>query len=265
MFSVRRGLRRFGVVVVAFGLDPRKMLRGIIFVPFFVRDLVVFLFEYARVDRKGSVAVVPVLSDRFSNSGIARGHYFHQDLWAARHVFARSPARHVDVGSRIDGFIAHLLCFRAVEVLDIRRLDSAISGLTFRQADMMNPPAELIEYADSVSCLHALEHFGLGRYGDPLDFSGWVKGLAALSKLLKNGGFLYLSVPVGSPCIEFNAQRIFSPSEIVDVARNHGLSLEEFSYVDDDGEFRQNGSMNAAEKLDYGCGCYVFRKLESLG
>jgi hypothetical protein len=125
---------------------------------------------------------------------------------------------------------------------------------------MMNPPGELIECADSVSSLHALEHFGLGRYGDPLDLGGWEKGLASLSRLLRKDGYLYLSVPVGLPCIEFNAQRIFAPSEIVEAARVLGLSLEEFSYVDDDGNFHANGSLSAAEKFDFGCGCYVFRK-----
>lgn len=258
-------VRRLGTAVISAGWDPRKTWAAVRAVPRYFSGLIKIFLQVRHSGTQLKIRLVPTLSDLYASSGTAKGHYFNQDLWAARHVFARAPIRHVDVGSRIDGFIAHLLCFRAVEVLDIRGLDSAVSGLTFRQADMMNPPVELIEYADSVSCLHALEHFGLGRYGDPLDLSGWIKGLAAISRLLKSGGCLYLSVPVGSPCIEFNAQRIFAPSEIVDVARNHGLNLEEFSYVDDDGEFHQNGSMNAAAQLDFGCGCYVFRKLESPG
>jgi hypothetical protein len=32
-------------------------------------------------------------------------------------------------------------------------------------------------YCDSLSCLHALEHFGLGRYGDPIDPRGHEKGI----------------------------------------------------------------------------------------
>src|SRR5258708_35341646 len=47
---------------------------------------------------------------------------FHQDLWAARMVFEQRPSRHVDVGSRIDGFVAHVLPFMLVTVVDIRPL-----------------------------------------------------------------------------------------------------------------------------------------------
>ena len=41
-------------------------------------------------------------------------------------------------------------------------------GVVFRQADLMNPVSLPITagegYCDSLSCLHAIEHFGLGRY-----------------------------------------------------------------------------------------------------
>src|SRR6516165_5825430 len=66
----------------------------------------------------------PVLSDYKESAGAARGHYFHMDLWAARKIFTAAPRHHVDIGSRIDGFVAHLLAFRDVEVVDIRPLSS---------------------------------------------------------------------------------------------------------------------------------------------
>ncbi|HWF86113.1 MAG TPA: hypothetical protein VG222_14745 [Vicinamibacterales bacterium] len=53
-----------------------------------------------------------------------RGHYFHQDLWVAKRIYAARPAAHVDIGSRIDGFVAHLLTFMPVTVIDVRPLDS---------------------------------------------------------------------------------------------------------------------------------------------
>src|SRR5438132_13442562 len=80
---------------------------------------------------------LPALSDRYMTSGSARGHYFHQDLWAARRIYLRPPRRHIDVGSRIDGFVAHLLTFRDVEVLDVRALSKTLPGFRFRQGHRM--------------------------------------------------------------------------------------------------------------------------------
>lgn len=253
-------VRRLGTALISTGLDPRKSWAAVRAVPRYVADGWKVRAQLRRSGSRLAVRFVPTLSDLYASSGTARGHYFHQDLWAARRIFLRKPARHVDVGSRIDGFIAHLLCFRSVEVLDIRQLDSQVQGLTFRRVDMMNPPVEVVACSDSVSCLHALEHFGLGRYGDPIDVNGWLKGLAALSNLLEPGGTLYLSVPVGVPCIEFNAQRIFAPQEIIEAASTHGLTLQEFSYVDDQGAFHEHCKPCAASELDFGCGCYVFCK-----
>jgi len=54
-----------------------------------------------------------MLTDRFDPGGDASGHYFHQDLIVARRIFERDPRKHVDVGSRIDGFVAHLAVFRS--------------------------------------------------------------------------------------------------------------------------------------------------------
>ena len=46
----------------------------------------------------------PCLEDRKSAGGSARGHYFHQDLLVAQKIFEAKPERHLDVGSRIDGW-----------------------------------------------------------------------------------------------------------------------------------------------------------------
>jgi hypothetical protein len=56
---------------------------------------------------------------------------------------------------------------------------------------------EWINKYDSISCLHALEHFGLGRYGDRLDPNGHETGFLKLLDMLKPGagfisGFLLL-------------------------------------------------------------------------
>src|ERR1700690_2720863 len=49
----------------------------------------------------------PRYGDREALAGAIEVHYFHQDLWAARRIEKLRPVRHVDIGSRLDGFVAH--------------------------------------------------------------------------------------------------------------------------------------------------------------
>jgi hypothetical protein len=193
-------------------------------------------------------------------SGVASGHYFHQDLWAAREVYALAPKRLVDVGSRVDGFVAHVLVFRDVEVIDIRQLDSRVRGLSFVRADLIRGAVDLVQPADCVTCLHALEHFGLGRYGDPVDVDGWRRGLASLVQLMEPRGTLLLSVPVGRQRVEFDAQRVFWPRTIIEEAAGHGLGLQRFCFVDDLGQFHSDATPDSAADLEFGCGCFVFTR-----
>jgi SAM-dependent methyltransferase len=176
----------------------------------------------------------PCLTDFYGQSGVARGHYFHQDLYIAQKIFRKMPAKHVDVGSRIDGFVAHIASFRELEVVDYRELAVEIAHIAFRRCDLLRLPLEFHEYCDSLSCLHVLEHIGLGRYGDAIDLNGHAKGLDSLLKMLKPGGTLYLSVPFGAERIEYNAHRVFSLRTIHDLIAPF-WDVVEFSMVDDAG------------------------------
>jgi len=176
-------------------------------------------------------------------------------------VLQNAPKRHADIGSRVDGFVAHVAVFRDIEVFDIRPLKTTAQGITFKQLDILGPvPLELIGAYDSVSCLHALEHFGLGRYGDPIDAQGHARALANIVKLLKPKGKLYLSVPIGTQRIEFNAHRVFSPNTIVDLLQAD-CALASLSFVDDEGDVHERVSATEEEmKTGFGCqlGCGIF-------
>jgi hypothetical protein len=131
----------------------------------------------------------------------------------------------------------------------------------------MNPNIELNEYSDSISCLHALEHFGLGRYGDKIDFYGYLDGFNNIEKMLKLNGILYLSVPIGNPQrIDFNGQRVFAIDTILEMADKH-FELLTFSYVDDDGNLHENiflDNQSITNNCDcyFGCGIFEFRKVK---
>lgn len=206
----------------------------------------------------------PCKDDKMKNSGVANGDYFHQDLFVAKQIFKRKPAKHVDVGSRVDGFVAHVATFREVEVFDIRNLESKIENIIFRQADLMEDDFLLNNYCDSISCLHVLEHFGLGRYGDKIDPQGHLKGFENITKMLKSNGIFYFSVPLGKQRIEFNAHRIFSLQYLIDWVMKDFIIIS-FSYIDDRGDFYENNEITNRMTVencgcDHGCAIFVLQK-----
>lgn len=225
-----------------------------------------YLADLRRFRALGGQAGVlrPMLDDAEEGAGSASGHYFHQDLLVASRIFGSAPRRHVDVGSRIDGFVAHLAAFRRVEVIDIRPLPpTQHEGIVFLQANVMDGAGVADAICDSLSCLHALEHFGLGRYGDPLDPQGHRKGFENLYRMLQPGGVLYLSVPIGASATHFNAHRVFAPTEPLTWASGR-FALESFDYVDDEGRLVRDADPAEVPALRYGCGIYTLRKVNAL-
>ena len=134
----------------------------------------------------------PCLYDWYEEGGTTKDEYFWQDLYVARKIYANAPVKHVDIGSRVDSFVAHIASFREIEVFDIRPISTLIPGIVFKQADFMKPLEHIQDYCDSISCLHALEHFGLGRYGDPINPSGYELGIENMAKMLKSSGVFYV-------------------------------------------------------------------------
>ena len=247
-----------------FGLEPRRGFRSVARLRAFARERRTYINMHKNSGGEFPLGrLYPCLDDIYDNAGTAKGHYFHQDLHVARKIFQRSPVRHVDVGSRVDGFVAHVASFRDIEVFDIRELDS-LPGITFSKWDAMYDTLPT-DYADSVSCLHALEHFGLGRYGDTMDYYGHLKGLANLAQVVQPGGVLYLSVPIGPQRTEFNAHRVLAPRYVLDRAADHSLKPIGFSFVDDNGDVHADVGIDEANLANhygctYGCGIFEFQK-----
>ena len=161
--------------------------------------------------------------DRYQNSGSISS-YLWQDLWAAHHILKNKPSQHFDIGSRIDGFVTHLLAGDInVVTIDIRPYPYSLPGLTFVKADATHLDGIDDESIESLSALCSLEHFGLGRYGDPIDPMACFKCFDAITRKMKKGGMLYLSVPVGREHLEFNAHRVFSASSIVSTFKDFEL------------------------------------------
>lgn len=239
------------------GIDPVKTFLTIGGLPSYLKSFILL-----KLDAKRSNTGVtefpfgtfrPFVEDRKAKNGTILSHYFHQDLLVARRIFENNPKLHVDIGSRVDGFLAHVASFRQIEAFDLRKIDSHIPNVLFKQLDIMKLEKSYYGYCDSLSCLHALEHFGLGRYGDDICYDGHVIGFDNLTKILKKGGHLYLSVPIGKQRIEFNAHRIFSVKYLLGLIKNK-YTLDRFSYVDDAGVLHENISLNGDDiDRNYGC------------
>jgi SAM-dependent methyltransferase len=179
-------------------------------------------------------------------------HYFYQDVWAARHVAALAPDRHVDVGSRVD-YVGFLTALCDVTFVDIRPLRADLSRLESVAGSVLAMPFDDQSLA-SISCLHVAEHIGLGRYGDPLDPLGTRRAATELQRVLAPGGTLLFSLPVGRPRVCFNAHRIHDPHDVREMFPE--LELAEFSGVDDFGVYRRNRDLDELVGARYSCGMF---------
>jgi len=207
----------------------------------------------------------PCLTDRYDVSGVAKGQYFHQDLYVAQEIFAERPARHVDVGSRVDGFVAHVATFMPIEVLDIRDLSSSASNISFTQRDLMVEDPAFDHYTESLSCLHTLEHFGLGRYGDPVDYFGYLRGFEHLARMVAPDGLFYLSVPISRrQRIEFDAHRLFGVPHVLEMVEPL-FDVDRAAIVNDAEDLVRDVDVHSAEArrtfdVEYGCMMLTLRK-----
>ena len=183
-------------------------------------------------------------------------HYFYQGAWLARHLTLTKPTLHVDIGSS-----AMMLSVMSAQVrtvfVDYRPLRAGLEDLICLAGNALRLPFAT-ESLPSLSSLHVLEHVGLGRYGDALDPLGSVKAAVEFTRVVSPGGRLYVSVPTGRDRTCFNAHRVFSPATLQRMFP--GLELESFALVDDRGSYLSTAEPEDGEKLDYGCGMYVFVK-----
>ena len=244
------------------GFYPLRLLKSLYGLTQYFRDWWKFRQSYY-----GQIAWMPCLHDRYTEGGSTKSEYFWQDLTVARWIYSANPDKHVDIGSRVDGFTAHVASFREIEVFDVRPISTKIPGVVFRQVDLMSTSCVSklgCNYCDSLSCLHAIEHFGLGRYGDPIDPVGHEKGIANMAFLLRPGGTFYLSTPIGLNRVEFNANRVFDPRYIVSLCESCGLKLCKMYVIAGSGGIQElkltSENLDAISSQEYSLGVLVFKK-----
>lgn len=201
------------------GIDFIRLIR-------FIKNYPRFLYQYFTIRRlhKVKTSLKPCLHDSADYASSQLAEYFYQDLFVAQKVFKENPKTLADVGSRVDGYVSNVASFREITVIDIRKLPNNISNVKYLEQDITKN-IESSKSFDMVTCLHALEHFGLGRYGDPIIDNAVELGIKGLTSLLKKDGKLIISTPTGKERIEFNANWVFDAKKLCNIFDSLALEL----------------------------------------
>lgn len=218
----------------------------------FLQEKIGGRFRLAWKDRR------PCLEDRTTTTHYPSDYVYHT-AWAARVLAAVKPERHIDISSYLY-FGTIVSAFVPVEFYDYRPADLILDNYRSGSADLLHLsfPDRSIQ---SLSCMHVIEHIGLGRYGDLLDPDGDIKAVCELKRVLADDGDLLFVVPIGRPRIEFNAHRIYSYDMIMVLFDD--LHLIEFSLIPDPpalGGIVRHASPEEANRQNHGCGCFWFKK-----
>lgn len=192
-------------------------------------------------------------------SAVFDSHYIYHTAWAARKLNEIKPELHYDIGSYLY-FSTIVSAFIPVRFFDIRPVEVYLPNLRTEFADLTN-----LLFVDnsvsSLSCMHVIEHVGLGRYGDAVDPNGDLKAISELKRVLAVGGYLLFVVPVGQPRICFHAHRIYSYEQIMEYFS--GLNLIEYTLIAQASGNKvivQNATAEQTAAQRYGCGCFLFKK-----
>jgi FkbM family methyltransferase len=154
----------------------------------------------------------PCLGEKTPSTGFDKS-YYYQDTWASRKIFQSRPESVLDIGSTVlySGIISQ---FVPTTFVDIRPIQVNLPGLTVVDGSILELPFE--DYSQNfITSLCVMEHIGLGRYGDPIMPDGARRACAEINRVLKPGGEIVVSVPVGVSCIAYNAHRIFSREQFL--------------------------------------------------
>lgn len=200
----------------------------------------------------------PCIEDRTATTSFDR-HYTYHTAWAARILAETRPAVHVDIASSLS-FICTVSAFVPIRFYDYRPADLRLSNLTCGAADLLSLPFP-DRSINSLSCMHVVEHIGLGRYGDPLDPEGDRKAMRELERVLAPEGTLLIVVPVGRPRVCFNAHRIYSFHQVREAFGN--LQMRQFALIAEDpasGGLILSPPLDVVDSQNYGCGCFWFSK-----
>lgn len=196
----------------------------------------------------------PILNDDTAQTGFD-AHYIYHTAWALRRLKAINPPYHCDFGSSL----YFVVMASAIVPLVFGDYRPPAFDLPDLKVVSVNLTATGLADASlpSVSCMHVVEHVGLGRYGDPIDYEGDLLAMRELKRIVAPGGSLLFVVPIGHPRIVYNAHRIYGYGQILETFTDR-FDLADFALITDEGRFIPGAPSTLAESQTYGCGCFHF-------
>lgn len=235
-----------------------KRIINVILTPLVIKDYLLFkgLDKNKRFEIKFS-DFYPQIKDKTIGTNFDR-HYVYHTSWAARILEETKHDKHIDISSSLF-FSGIVSAFVPIDFYDYRPANLNLSNLNSKPGDLMNLPFQN-ESVDSISCMHTIEHVGLGRYGDPIDPDGDIKACKELSRVLSRSGSLLFVTPISdNPKIEWNAHRIYSYQQVLNLFPE--LTLKEFTLIPENetsGGLIRNADISLIEGEKYACGCFHF-------
>ncbi|MEI6296919.1 MAG: DUF268 domain-containing protein [bacterium] len=246
--------------------DIKKLVPAFIKKPFKkIYSYILFLLDYDNFKEKNNSRfplewknIQPELEDKTTSTSFDT-HYIYHPAWAARVIAEIKPKKHIDISS-ILCFSTLISAFIPTEFYDYRPANIKLDNYHTGKGDLTFLPFT-DNSVESISCMHTIEHIGLGRYGDQMDPSGDIKAIEELKRVVRKNGNIIFVVPVGKSKLMFNAHRIYSYEQILSYF--NGFELKEFSLIPDDAKktgIIKNASKELVDKQNYGCGCFWFIK-----
>lgn len=241
-----------------------KLLYSFIFAPFYILDF--FKFKKKLKSTANNRFTIhardfyPCISDKTTTAGFDR-HYLYHPAWAAKIVAETRPKVHTDISSALY-FGAIVSAFVDVDFYDYRPANIILPGFKSGKADLTNLHFETSSI-QSLSCMHTIEHIGLGRYGDPIDPNGDIIATKELARVLAPNGNLIFVVPVAKESrIDWNAHRVYSYKDALGLFPS--LKLKEFSLIPESESsgvgIIKNADPSLLENETYACGLFLFTK-----
>jgi hypothetical protein len=201
-------------------------------------------------------AAFPVPHNAVENYVSINPHYFFQDIWVSEQIAGNKFQNCLDIGSRVDGFVSILLAMRVnLTLMDIRKpIVNWPRPVGFIKGDVANLNSGQLSEYDCISCLHVIEHIGLGKYGDAIDIEGPRNTAKSLYRAMRSGARLYMSSPVSTDTgIVFNGGRHLAVDEFEGMFISAGFSILNRAFVSDRPELVVNPDMSSLGQIKYGC------------